>query len=225
MRIIDLQNILGYHFKDENLLKEALSHPSLHSNISFHGKDYERLEFLGDAVINLVITDMIYHKFANYTEGELAKMRAYLISKECLVNIADIIGIATHIIMGHSEEMSGGRKNPNNLENVLEAICGAIYLDSDIDSVRIVVTKYWEPLLTDSIFKFLDPKTKLQEILQKQSLNLPQYETIGKEGPSHSPIFAVRCNAYEIGQEIGYGKTIKAAEKDAATKILKKIQI
>lgn len=221
--ITKLQEILAYQFRDTTLLREALSHPSLHGDNEFHGKDYERLEFLGDSVINLIVTDILYHKFRSHAEGDLAKMRAYLISKDFMVKIANNIALSDYIIIGSSEEISGGRHNPNNLENVLEAICGAIYLDGGIGEAAKVVSKFWNQFITEDIATFSDPKTTLQELLQERGLPLPKYELKCKNGPSHSPEFTIQCIADTLGSEFGIGKSIKAAEKEAAIKMLASI--
>ena len=205
------------------LLKEALSHPSLHGDHEFLGKDYERLEFLGDAVINLIVTDMLYHKFHSHVEGDLAKMRAYLISKDFMVKVANNIILCDYIIIGSSEETAGGRYNPNNLENVLEAIFGAIYLDGGLEQATKAVSKFWNQFITSDIAEFTDPKTALQELLQERGLPLPKYEVVNKDGPSHAPEFTVQCIADTIGEENGVGKTIKAAEKEAAMLMLARI--
>ena len=218
-----LQKILDYQFVNPMLLKEALSHPSLHGDNEFLGKDYERLEFLGDSVINLIVTDILYHKFKSHVEGDLAKMRAYLISKDFMVKIAHNISLSDYIIIGSSEEISGGRHNPNNLENVLEAICGAVYLDGGLDQATKVVSQFWNQFITEDIATFSDPKTTLQELLQERGLPLPKYEIKSKDGPSHSPEFTVQCIADTLGSEYGIGKSIKAAEKEAAIKMLASI--
>lgn len=219
-----LPDILGYQFNNDTLLKEALSHPSLHGDEGFLGKDYERLEFLGDTVLNLIVTDILYHKFSSSVEGNLAKMRSYLISKDFIVKIAEEIGIKSYILMGSSEETSGGRENPNNLENVLEAIIGAIYLDGGIESAFKVVSKFWNKFINEEIFYFADPKTQLQELLQERKVGLPKYTIISKDGPPHSPEFTIECLADGVGAEIGTGKSIKSAEKEAAIKVLKRMQ-
>lgn len=221
--INELQNILGYQFQNIHLLEEALSHPSLHGDNAFHGRDYERLEFLGDAVVSLLVTDVLYHKFKSSVEGDLAKMRAYLVSKDFMVKIADDIGISKYIIMGYSEESAGGRQNPNNLENVLEAIFGAIYLDSGIERAKKVLLKFWGRFITEDITNFADPKTRLQEIMQEKGLDLPRYTMVSKEGASHAPEFVVQCFVNGVVPEFGRGKSIKAAEKEAAIKMLARI--
>ena len=221
--LIKLQSIIGYQFNDIMLLQEALSHPSLHGDQEFRGCDYERLEFLGDAVVNLIVTDILYHKFKSHLEGDLAKMRAYLISKDFMVKVANNIALSDYIIMGSSEEASGGRYNPNNLENVLEAIFGAVYVDGGIDQAMKVVSKFWNQFIKADIADFADPKTALQEWLQERGLSLPRYEVAEKSGPSHAPEFTIECIAETMGSEYGIGKSIKAAEKEAAIKMLARI--
>lgn len=220
----NIQQILEYKFKDIALLQEALSHPSLHGELTFKGKDYERLEFLGDAVLNLIVTDILYHQFGSAVEGNLAKRRAYFISKSYIVQIAQEIGIADLMIMGSSEETSGGRQNPNNLENVLEAIIGAVYIDGGMENAFKIVSKFWNKNIQDDIIDFSDPKTVLQELLQERKLGLPKYTIISRSGPAHAPEFTIECSATDVGSEIGIGKSIKYGEKEAAIKMLKRIQ-
>ena len=150
-------------------------------------------------------------------------MRAYLISKDFMVKIANNISLSDYIIIGSSEEISGGRHNPNNLENVLEAICGAIYLDGGIEQATKVVSKFWDQFITDDIASFSDPKTTLQELLQERGLPLPKYEIKSKDGPSHSPEFIIECIASSLGSSYGTGRSIKAAEKEAAINMLASI--
>jgi ribonuclease III len=218
-----LQDILEYQFQNISLLEEALSHPSLRGSQTFLGKDYERLEFLGDSVISLIITDVLYHTFLNYDEGDLARMRSYLVSKEFMTKIAGIINIGECIIMSSSEEVSGGRDNANNLENVLESVIGAVYLDGGIEIARKVVIKFWQPYITKDIAFISDPKSMVQEILQERKLGLPQYEIYDKTGPAHAPIFTVIVKTSDSMEAYGIGKSLKSAEKDAATKLMSKL--
>lgn len=218
-----LQNEIGYFFKNDSLLKEAFSHPSLHGNHEFAGRDYERLEFLGDAVVNMIVTDMLYFKFKSLSEGDLAKMRSYLVSKDFMVQVANNINLAKYIIMGSSEEGAGGRQNPNNLENVLEALIGAIYVDGGLEPAFCMVKKYWSSFVTSDIAEFADPKTKLQEQLQDRKLDLPIYEVVSRDGPPHAPEFVVECLVEGFGKARGVGRSIKAAEKEAALKLVVKL--
>jgi ribonuclease III len=215
-----LEEILGYKFKNVSLLKEALSHPSLHGNSSFMGKDYERLEFLGDAVVNLLVTETLYSKYKDSEEGDLAKMRAYLISKDFMVKIAKMIGLGQYMVLGGSEEAAGGRDKPNNLENMLESVIGAIYLDGGIEPIRKIVSKLWDDFITEDIILISDPKSTLQELLQEKGMQPPVYKVIEKTGQPHAPLFTVIAKIDDDNYEYGYGNNIKSAEKEAANKMI-----
>ncbi len=217
-----LEKLLGYKFRENSLLQEALSHPSLRGNSSFNGKDYERLEFLGDAVINLIIAQILYSKFPASSEGDLAKMRAYLISKEFMVQKAQELNLGEHIIMAFGEEASGGRVNPNNLENTLEAIVGAIYLDGGLDDTRKFVEKLWGDIDAD-VISTSNPKSSLQELLQEKKMTPPLYEVVEKQGEVHAPTYKVMVKISDEIVEYGYGTTIKAAEKEAALNMISKL--
>ena len=216
-----LESALNYKFNDISLLEEALSHPSLkQTDNSKH--DYERLEFLGDAILGFLVTEMIFNKFTDYKEGHIAKIKAYAISGDILVKIADTVNLVDHIIMTRGEETSGGRSNHHNIENTMEAVLAAIYLDSNIDQTRTIVTTFWSKHIENIDFNTADPKTYLQELLQNRIHIMPKYEVVKQEGTVHSPIFTVRVSVPDKSHT-GTGKTIKKAEKDAARKLLKKI--
>ena len=219
--IRDLEKAINYQFSDISLVKEALSHPSLKQiDNSIH--DYERFELLGDSILGFLITEMIFNKFTDYEEGIIAKIKAYVVSRDTLVNIAESIKLADYIIMTKGEENSGGRLNRNNIENTMEALLAAIYLDSDIACTRQVVTTLWADHIENIDFSSADPKTYLQEWLQSKNHTIPVYEVIDRTGPVHLPLFTVRVITNDQS-EIGTGKSIKDAEKDAAKKLLLKI--
>ncbi len=219
-----LEKELNYKFKNIDLLEEALSHPSLKQHPDSGIKNYERLEFLGDAVLGLIITKILFEKFTDYNEGNLAKMKAYLVSSHIVSKIAQTIKLNEHIIITKGEELSGGRTNLNNLENALEAIIAAIYLDSDIHSSYKVVAALWNKYLYNIDLSIVDPKTSLQEWSQSMKYSTPEYNVIERAGSAHSPIFTVKII---IGPhtQIGKGKSIKAAEKNAARKLLSRISL
>ena len=221
-QIVALEKAINYQFKDKHLLKEALSHPSL-KQIDSSVQDYERLELLGDSILGFLIIEMILHRFEHYQEGSLAKIKAHVVSGDILVEIAQKLHLADFIIMTSGEENGGGRLNSNNIENTMEALLGAIYLDSNIDQVRTVVTMLWSDHIENIDFSTADPKTYLQEWLQKSGHTMPTYEVISTEGPVHSPLFTVKVTASKQSQ-LGTGKSIKDAEKDAARKLLKDIK-
>ena len=217
-QISGLEQSINYQFKNLSLIQEALTHPSLKQiNRTKHG--YERLELLGDSVLGFLVAEMIFHKFPQYEEGKLAKIKAYAVSCTTLVEIASQIKLADYMVMTQGEEDSGGRSNRNNIENTMEALIGAIYLDSNVETIRKIVVTLWEKHVANVNFSEADPKTHLQELLQSKMHIMPIYEVIRKEGSDHSPVFTVKVSANSYN-EIGSGKSIKEAEKLAAKKLL-----
>ncbi len=215
----NLEAVIKYKFKNIALLKEAISHPSLKQcNIS--SKHYEKLEFLGDAVLNFVITDIIFQQFKNAKEGLLAKIRAYLVSKNILVKVGRDIKLDNVILLSDSEESCGGRNNINNIENAMEALIAAIYLDSDIANTRAIVSNLWAHYITDKLSIEIDPKSALQELCQKYDHINPCYTLISQKGSMHEPMFEVEVRINN-NTAIGMGTSKKLAEKDAALKYLR----
>ena len=217
-----LQSELGYNFSNISLLNEALSHPSLRQ-VRKDQNDYERLEFLGDAVLNLLISEEIYKSFTDYDEGQLAKIRAFLVCKDSICKVSERLKLENLIIMTRGEELSGGRTNLNNVENAMEAIIAAIYLDGGLEAVRSVVLKLWAQLLEIGGEVKLDPKSALQEWAQSLSMSIPAYSLVSKVGESHMPMFKVMVTIDHLEAEYGEGKSIKMAEKEAASKFLKRV--
>lgn len=219
-----LQSRINYHFRNLDLLVEALSHPSLKqlSNVESH-KDYERLEFLGDSILNFIITEILFQHFPSYDEGKMAKTKALLVCKDTLYNIGVNLDIGDVIIMTNGEEISGGRENKNNIENAIEALIAAIYLDGGINVVKKFIGSLWESLLSEDNIKLADPKSALQEWSQSKSMSIPLYEVVSRSGESHSPTFVVRVVIEDLDPEYGEGKSIKEAQKAAAMKFLSRI--
>lgn len=220
-----LEKLLGYEFKDKSLLKAALSHKSARS-----GVNNERLEFLGDAVLDLVVGEYLYHKFSSkkgeHNEGDLSKIRAGLVNERSFAKIAGSLGLGEHLIMSISERKSGGDKKPSLLSDALEAIFGAIYLESGLECAKGVFVP-----LVESEFKNIDKdmlkdyKTRLQEITQERLGLLPKYELIGSSGPDHKKSFeiALFLGDKEIARSVGASK--KEAEQKCAmiaVEVLKK---
>lgn len=219
-----MKQILGYDFNDPALLEEALTHPSLCSKKNDKPAfNYERLEFLGDSVLGLVIAEMLIVQFPLEEEGKLAKRKSGLVAGDILAKIATAHEIGNKILMTDSEEKSGGRENPHNLENVLEAILGAVYLDSGIDPVKKIIKRIWQPLLEEMQDVPIDSKSKLQEILQKKGKKLPIYKLVSTTGPGHMLSFTVRLEVSGFESVEGEGKSKQEAEKKAATKLLEQI--
>ncbi|WPY01020.1 Ribonuclease III [Candidatus Trichorickettsia mobilis] len=216
-----IEQSTGYHFNNLELLVESLSHPSLKQNISKYSinKNYERLELLGDAILNFIITEYLFQNFTKQDEGTLARVRSFLVCKETLCKVAAAINLADDIIMTHGEEISGGRSNPNNLENAMEALIAAIYLDSNIDTIRSIIINLWSEFLNNINISKTDPKTTLQEWAQSKGYNKPIYTVVNKSGYAHSPYFTIMAKVAHYQQQ-GHGNSIKTAEKEAAQKIL-----
>ena len=213
----------GYTFKDKTLLQIALTHPSAISRNN--SSSYERMEFLGDSILNAVIADIIYNKFSDYSEGDLSTIIANLVNSKTLVKIATELNLAEKIILDSGEELGGGRDNPNNLENALEAVIAAIYLDSDFYTVKDIINRWWTGFFQDTEKLFQkDHKTQLQELVQKRYKILPKYKTESKVGEPHNPTFTVSVSLNEH-TTIAQGKTKREAEQKAAYKMLNYIDV
>lgn len=216
-----LERKLGYHFKDKALFKQALTHKS--ANI----KHNERLEFLGDAILNFVIADLLFRAFPKATEGELTRARASLVNKQSLFELAQVLCIGDYIELGIGEKRSGGFRRGSILADAFEAIVGAIYLDAGLVVCQACLQKWYSEKL--AVVKpeqqEKDPKTQLQEWLQAKQKPLPKYEMIQITGESHKQIFTVRCEIAELSIVVeGSGESRRIAEQIAARKILELIK-
>lgn len=216
----DLQEQLGYEFKDVSLLKKALTHRSYGKN------NNERLEFVGDGILDCVIAMNLYNIYPDIPEGELSKMRAAIVNQDGLVQIADQLNLGAYIFLGDGEIKSGGRQRPSILADCLEALIAAIILDSSFDRVRQVIERlFYYPLREQQNGKTKDYKTQLQEYLQAKKYKLPTYNIVEMTGPEHDMIFSVECIIEELNiKAIGKGKGKKQASQDAAFNILKLIE-
>jgi ribonuclease-3 len=219
----ELQERLGYKFRDVALLKLALTHPSVAHEIAGPTPHNQRLEFLGDAVLSLVLTQELYEKFANVSEGPLTKARAQMVNRETLAEQAKRVGLGEYLILSRGEESSGGRSRRSSLADSFEALLGAIFLDGGFEGAReFILGRFREAFgqLT-SIPSLHNPKGELQEALQEQSSEPPRYETTSVTGPDHDRVFecAVLHGEVELGR--GKGKSKKDAESEAALAALK----
>lgn len=215
-----LEEIIGYNFKDKKLLKQALTHPS--SKKSRTSPDYERLEFLGDSVLNLLVSEILFGDYPNENEGKLAKRRAAIVCRDSLSKIAKDISLGEHLILGSGEAQIGGRQNKANLENALEALVAAVYLDGGLKSVRAFVNKFFAKYITEMEKPPKDPKSMLQEWAQARGLSLPKYKVVSITGPSHEPKIEVELTLGEYSAS-HTASSRKEAERIAAEKLLKKI--
>ncbi len=213
----------GYQFKSRGLLEQALTHRS-HSR----GANNERLEFLGDSVLSLIISNFIYQRFENASEGRLSRIRASLVKQDTLAEVARDIGLGEHILLGGGELKSGGFRRDSILSDALEALIAAIYLDSDYTQAEKTVLHLFDDLLqaVDVGSSLKDPKTQLQEYLQGRQKSLPLYEVIQTNGKSHDQIFTVSCELSDLGlRSEGKGSSRKKAEQQAAHNLLHKLGI
>ncbi len=213
----ELEEVLGYKFARHDLLIQALTHRS-YANERKHSdrRDNETLEFLGDAVLDLVIGHHLMEQFPNLGEGDLSMTRAQMVSEQGLNLVAKPLGLGKWLLLGKGEERSGGREKPSILADALEALMAAIYLDGGFDAVRKVALAHFRPLTPKTPGQRADYKTKLQELVQRQHKTTPLYELVGEEGPDHQKIFeiSVWIEGVEIARATGHSK--KAAEQGAA---------
>lgn len=219
----DFQQTLAYNFNDINLLDNALIHRSfVNENPALSYKDNERLEFLGDAVIGLCISDMVIKKFPEYAEGQLSKLRAYIVNEQSLAVLARKLNIGDYILLGKGEESSGGRTKTSILSNAFEAVMASIYCDSGFEKAYKFLENLFDPLIEEGTksLVYKDYKTALQEICQNRYKETPKYTVIREFGPDHDKVFEIGLNVAGMITATGVGKSKKEAEQRAAQKAL-----
>ncbi|MFI4937573.1 MAG: ribonuclease III [Candidatus Berkiellales bacterium] len=212
-----LEQKLGYHFQDKALLVQALTHKSAGA---MHN---ERLEFLGDAVLNFVVADLLYQQFPKAKEGDLTRARASLVNKTALFEIAQTFSIGEYLQLGLGEQRSGGFRRESILADALEAIIGAIYLEGNFKSTYQCIHDWFSPRIAtlNPENHAKDPKTELQEWLQANQKSLPQYQVIAIEGEPHAQIFTIRCEIPDLSIMVqGTGTSRRISEQIAARKVL-----
>jgi ribonuclease-3 len=207
---------ISYNFSNEKLLEEAMTHPSL-SKENKDKPNYQRLEFLGDKVLSLVIGDFLMAKYLHEMEGDLSKRQALLVSGVTLAEIASNIGLEEVLQISKGEKNLGGKTNKRNLENALEALIGAIYLDSNYDEAKKFIMKNWHDFLEKNMTPPQDVVSALQELVQLQSKQLPQYSTVKSGGFDHAPEFISTVKILHLNLEFtASGKSKKEAQKEVA---------
>lgn len=226
MQLKKLQKTIGYSFKNVDLLVESLTHPSLaHEEGSKTKLHNQRLEFLGDAILQLVLTDRIYRENPDLQEGKLTQIRAHLANRHTLHRRARAIGLGKYLLLGRGEDATGGRERLSNLANTYEALIGAVYLDRGLRATKkFVLDHFAEEFANVKQKKYRqNPKGHLQEILQTRSKSSPVYRVIRESGPDHSKHFeiTVEWHGKEIGR--GQGSSKKRAETNAAESALAKL--
>lgn len=220
-RLDGLQRALGVRFADTALLKRALTHRSTGQTLP-DGSAYsnQRLEFLGDAVLGLAISEMLYHHFPLEAEGDLSKREVALVNGGVLAEIARELSLGDYLVMAQSEEDHNGRDNQSNLEDACEALIGAIYLDQGIEAARGFIEKYWGKRALQMVAPPKDPKTALQEWAQARGLPLPSYRMLSETGPAHAPQFTIQVVVEGQAPQEASASSKKVAEREAAEKLL-----
>ncbi|MDE6619677.1 MAG: ribonuclease III [Lachnospiraceae bacterium] len=220
----ELQGKIGYQFQDVTLLRQALTHSSFANEQKINKlNNYERLEFLGDAVLELVSSEFLFNENKDMPEGQLTRLRASMVCEPALAYCARDINLNSYILLGKGEESTGGRKRDSIISDVMEAVIGAIFLDGGIEYAKKFIYRFVLSDLEDKIL-FMDSKTLLQEEIQKKNTAQLRYELVDETGPDHDKQFHVEAylNDKLIGS--GVGRTKKAAEQQAAYEALKKIK-
>jgi len=224
--LVTLQQTLGASFNDISLLEQALVHSSyINENPSFAPASNERLEFLGDAVLGLIVAEKLYQDFPHLTEGEMTKLRAALVRRDTLTRMARAIRLGDYLYLGKGEEASGGRHKPANLAAALEAVIAAIFLDQGSSTAKDFILRLVNPELQKVVTQgaAVDYKSELQEFTQAREQQTPTYHVIEATGPDHDKRFTVEVRLGKTVLGIGSGNSKKAAETEAARLALEKL--
>ncbi|MGE0715981.1 MAG: ribonuclease III [Alphaproteobacteria bacterium] len=216
--IASLAEIVGHHFADRRLLHEALLHPSAAQG----GPSYERLEFLGDRVLGLVVAEILWRRFPAEPEGLLARRYAGHVRRETLAEIARGIDLGRYVLLARGEEEEGGRAKEGTLADCLEAVIGAIYLDGGLEAAAAFIRRHWDQRIAARTPP-REPKTALQEWAQGRGLPLPRYETLASEGPDHAPAFTVSVTIEGRPPATATGNSKRTAERAAAAALLAEV--
>ena len=222
--IKDLENAIGYRFGNITLLQNALAHSS-YANERWHNRlmSNERLEFLGDSVLGMLVAEHLYRNFPDRPEGELTRMRADMVCETSLAVIADRIGLGSHLLLGHGEEQGGGRNRASILADAVESVIAACFLDGGMDAAKAFVDRFVLSNVPVKQMTNKDYKTALQELVQQKKNQLLTYDLVGESGPDHNKQFRVQVslNGEPVGQ--GEGSSKKRAEQDAARAALESL--
>ncbi|MGF1609801.1 MAG: ribonuclease III [Kiloniellales bacterium] len=214
---------LGHDFAEPDLLRHALSHPSIITGRAARNTSYQRLEFLGDRVLGLVVAELLYRRFPNEAEGDLARRLAALVRQDSLARVAEALDLGPHLRLAKAEEEAGGRLNPALLADACEAVIGALYLDGGLEAARALIEPRWTPLLEAEASPPQDAKTALQEWAQGRGLPLPLYREVARAGPDHEPLFTVEVAVEGRPAAQGEGRSKRLAEQAAASALLERL--
>lgn len=226
----ELPQTIGYEFNRHELLEEALTHPSALVPESRRRRrpapvkrDFERLEFLGDRVLGLVVADYLWRHFESEPEGDLTRRHTHFVRREALVRVAETIGLGRHLVLSRAEATAGAAGNPGILADACEALIAAIYLDGGFEAASAFVRRFWEPLIEEMQEPPRDPKTALQEWVQARGLPLPAYELVATSGPDHAPLFTVAASVAGGDPASATASSKRTAEAKAAALLLDRL--
>jgi ribonuclease-3 len=219
-----LEKKLGYRFSDQDLLRNALTHKSAPVTTGNPALSYQRLEFLGDRVLGLIIADALFDMFPDAEEGELAKRYNRLVRAETCQAVADELQLGACAILGESEARSGGRKKKSLLADLCESLLAALYLDGGYDVAKTFVLRFWQEHLNNWDESLRDPKTTLQEWAHQQGYDSPLYETLAREGPDHAPVFTIAVHVGPHAPVRATGASKRDAQQKAASLFLEHVR-
>jgi ribonuclease-3 len=220
-----LEARIGYHFVDHALIEHALTHVSALKGPRNPARGYQRLEFLGDHVLGLVVSDMLFRAYPGANEGELSRRLADLVRKEACADVARAIDLGAAIKLGGSEAQTGGRRRTTILADVCEALIGSIFLDGGYAAAAAFIERFWRERMLTPVRPLRDPKTLLQEWAQGRGLPTPAYREVARTGPHHSPEFRVAVELPEREPAEGTGRSKRAAEQAAAAEMLARVGV
>lgn len=218
--LTSLEQRVGHTFSDQTLLQQALTHASRTGMADARTDSNERMEFLGDRVLGIIIADLLYRQFSNEDEGALSRRFTALVRMEALARVAGDIDLAPHLEMSQGEAETGGRDNPALLADACEALIAALYLDGGLETARRFVETHWQELLEEDPTPPKDAKTALQEWTQSKGLGLPEYAVVDQSGPSHAPVFTIAVTVGGQQDQRASGPSKRRAEQDAAAAML-----
>lgn len=219
----ELESRIGYAFADKAILERALTHVSAASPKQGRGGSYQRLEFLGDHVLGLVMSDMLYRAFPKANEGELSRRLADLVRKETCAEVARAMDLGPQLKLGSSESHAGGRLRATILADACEALVGAVFIDGGYDAAEKMIGAFWKERMLTPTRPLRDPKTMLQEWAQARGLPTPAYQELARTGPHHDPEFRVAVVLPERPPAEGVGNSKRAAEQAAAAAMLTRV--
>lgn len=226
--LILLEEKLGYRYTAYNLVLQALTHPSYeHESVAAGNGDYQRLEFLGDAVLGMLLAESLFQKFPGKNEGDLSRYRSQIADQETLAGIARNRGLGEFILLGRGEELSDGKDKDSILSDVLEALIGASYLDNGLDAARSLVSSLFEDSISSLVSgsRIKDSKSELQELLSARQLPMPVYRLLEETGPPHDRRFRFQVLIGDAITVEGEGRSKKSAQQAAAAKALEHMKV